>query len=188
MKNISPSFSKTNWINLRLLGLLVLLLASVSLSAQTQPYKSSVGLKLGYPNLLAYKTFLGESSSALELSVGARRYSSRNSWIVIGAGYLLHKDFDNLLPSMSFTESENIFIYFGAGASVYLWSYRFASDLNEFGSTSLGVQAYLGAEYRFVDLPLAIGLEYAPTFALRNTYYGRLGWGYGTLTVRYLLK
>ena len=188
MKNISTSLPTSSWNKLRLLSLVLLLLGSVSLSAQTQRYKSGIGLKLGYPNLIAYKTFLGESAHAFELSVGARRYSSRNNWVVIGAGYLIHKDFDRLLPAVDFPETENISVYFGAGASVYLWSYRYDSDRNSYGSTSLGIQAYLGAEYRFEELPLVIGLEYAPTFSLRNTYYGRLGWGYGTFTVRYVLK
>lgn len=164
-----------------------ILCCSLSATAQTQPYKSAVGLKLSYYGIATLKTFLGSTSNALELGVGTRGFVGLgNRWTTITGAYLIHRDIDELLESLGI-EDENITAYFGGGVSMYFWSYRNLVDRDRYGSRSFGLQAYGGAEYRFEEFPFVVGLEYSPRIFFGRTLSNGLGLGYGTVTLKYVL-
>lgn len=188
--NSSSQFlsTKSARISTSSLILVCLMFCSLSSFAQTQPYKSAVGLKLSYYGIATLKTFLGTSSNALELGVGTRGYyvGLGNRWTTVTGAYLIHRDIDELLESLGIGD-ENITAYFGGGVSMYFWSYRSIADQNRYGSRSFGVQAYGGAEYRFEEYPFVVGLEYSPRLFFGRTILNGLGLGYGTVTVKYIL-
>jgi len=147
----------------------------VSTDLHAQQFKSAVGLRLGSPTSVSLKTHLNESN-ALELMAGGRWYSGY-SWYNLGAAYQIHKP-------LNIEGVEGLEYYFGAGASVYFWSFDFASDAS---STTLGVQGYLGAQYTFKDTPISITVDWVPTIFI-NSYLTGFGGGYGGLGVRYVFK
>ncbi|MFT6335156.1 MAG: hypothetical protein ACI86M_001790 [Saprospiraceae bacterium] len=157
--------------------LIILAIAIViSVSSYAQNYKSSVGLRLGYPVAGSFKTFISETS-ALEGIVGFGSYSSYLTYINVRANYLIHSDIESV---------ENLQWFYGAGVGVFIWSYDdlyFSERNNNIG---LGISGIIGAEYTFEDLPLAVSVDWAPTFIVSGVGSG-FGSGYGAFTVRYIL-
>lgn len=168
---------------------LFLCLSLLDLQAQQQPYKLAAGLRMGYPMAVSVKTFLGGTSHALEGTIGTRGFGiNRIRWTSITGGYLVHRDIESILESLDISDAGHLSYYFGAGASALIWSYNNPIDRDRYGSTSLGIQGYLGVEFKINDVPLAIGTDWTPTIFLGNTYLGGLGLGYGTLAIRYVIK
>lgn len=144
-------------------------------SANAQSYKSAVGLRLGYPWSVTYKTFLNDNG-ALEVYAGYRGWEFYN-WFSLNAAYQYHKPF----PSV-----ENLSWYVGGGAGVYFWSYDNAF-LEADESTSFSLQGYLGLDYKFENAPFNISVDWVPTFFLTG-YGSGFGAGYGNLAVRYVIN
>ena len=162
--------------NLFLIGIFMLFSFISNLSAQAD-YNSAIGLRLGYPTSISYKTFI-DYDAAIEGYIGWRDYSFGNYFSVSGA-YQKHKPFP---------ETEGLQWYFGGGASLYFWGYE--DEFKEVGytSTSFGVQGYLGLDYKFLRAPINISLDWVPTFFLGSSLnINTFGGGFGGLTVRYVI-
>lgn len=153
-------------------ALFVLFLFSVN--SQAQDYKTAVGLRLGYPLSVSYKTFLSDRG-AFEGVAGLRSFSGY-SWINIGAYYQHHTE----IPSV-----EGLKWYYGGGANLYFWSYDagFAGG----SSTSIGISGVLGLDYKFADAPINVSVDWIPTFFI-NGFGSGFGGGYGALAARYVLN
>lgn len=146
-----------------------------------QDYKTAIGGRLGYPLSASIKHFINESH-ALEANVGTRGFRSHR-WTNISAAYQIHKSFNtNELP-------DNLKWYYGFGASVYFWSWTndYSYYRDEYSSSSVGVQGYIGLDYTFDELPLNLTLDWVPSFFV-NGFGNGLGAGYGSLGVRYVWK
>ena len=106
-----------------------------------QEYSSAVGARLGYPLSASYKTFMGDSNNALELIAGFRSFSFYN-WFTVGGAYQFHNEIESV---------DGLQWYYGFGASAYFWSF----DTGFFGDTSVGtsvgIQGYIGLDYKFAD-------------------------------------
>lgn len=158
---------------LRLIALTLCLCFTYQSEAVAQDYKSAVGLRLGYPWALSYKTFISESS-AIEAYVGYRGYSSFN-WITINGAYQIHNDISSV---------DGLQWYYGAGAGVQLWN----SDFFDSGETTFTISGYLGLQYTFADAPISVTADWVPTLFLGDGFgTGGFGGGYGNLAVRYVL-
>lgn len=144
-----------------------------------QSYKSSAGVRLGYPIAGSYKTFINEDT-ALEGVVGFGSYSSFVSYTNIRAAYLKHIDLE--VESIS-----NLQWYYGGGAGVFIWSYNDTYFGEQASATAFGISGYIGVEYTFEDTPLAISIDWAPTYIL-GSFGGGLGAGYGALAARYIIS
>lgn len=169
--------------------MLGMLLFTGAAQAQTQPYQWSTGLRLGYPFSVTLKRFLGHGSHALEGTVGRRNFGYASiHWTTVTGAYLVHRDMDKLLEAFNMEPVKNLSYYIGAGVAAYFWSYRNSSYQGRYGTTSMGIQAYIGSEYKIDNLPLSVGVDWVPTFFIGEAYYGGFGWGYGTLSVRYVFK
>jgi opacity protein-like surface antigen len=158
--------------------ILIILIAAFAFgtSAQAQDFKSAVGLRLGYPLSISYKTFMDEKS-AIEGYVGFRAFSGVGSYFTISGAYQIHNDFPDV---------NNLQWYYGAGASVNFWSFK-STFLEDFSSTSFGVQGYLGLSYTLEDTPLNLSVDWIPTIFLGG-YSSGFGGGYGSLAARYILN
>lgn len=157
--------------------------ASVSLSGQD--YQSAVGLRLGSPVSLSYKTFLGGEPNALEAFVSYRTRTFANfgiedyRWtsIGLGAAYQIHDEIDAV---------DGLYWYYGFGASVYFWSYNNDIFFEDESTTSFGLQGYLGLDYTFENVPISLTLDWVPTYFI-NGYVDGFGADYGALSVRYTI-
>jgi hypothetical protein len=141
-----------------------------------QPFKSAVGVRLGYPLSASYKTFLNESN-AVEVYAGFRGFTGYNSISVNGA-FQIHQDLG---------ATEGLQWYYGGGAGIEFWSYDFIDD----SSTFLRLAGYLGLQYTFQDTPISVTADWVPTFIVGDGIGGfgttGFGAGYGALGVRYVL-
>ncbi|MEM9919596.1 MAG: hypothetical protein AAF990_15970 [Bacteroidota bacterium] len=158
-----------------ILALPITLLLLVATSAEAQIYTTAVGARLGYPLSASIKHFVNESV-ALEGYVGLRNWRTYR-WANISGAYLVHKPFPDV---------DNLQYYFGGGGSIYFWNYKedFIGDND--ASISFGLQAYLGLDYTFDDVPISITLDWIPTLFL-NGFGSGFGGRYGSLGVRYIL-
>lgn len=151
-----------------------------SFALQAQDYNSAIGLRLGSPSSISYKTFIN-GSHALEGYVGFRSYGF-GSWINISGAYLVHNDIGDV---------DGLMWYYGGGVSAFFWNYDndlFGAD--DYSSTSFGIQGYLGLDYKFDGAPVNISLDWIPTFFLGGDLNlgSNFGGAYGSLAVRYTLN
>ena len=144
--------------------ILIIFLGGI-VTSQAQNYNSAIGLRLGYPNSVTYKHFVSESN-AIELYGGIRRFFG-SSLININGAYQIHTPIESV---------DNLQWYYGAGAGVGLGD----------GFTSISLSGYIGLDYKFDDLPLALSIDYVPTYFLGSSSLNFQG-GYGNLAARYIL-
>lgn len=142
---------------------------------QAQSYSNAVGLRLGYPLSATYKHFLNEES-AVEVFAGVRSWAGY-SWVNVGGLYEFHKPINGV---------ENLNWYFGGGASVYFWNYKY-DYLENNSSLSVGVMGTLGLDYKFEELPINVSADWVPVFFV-NGYNNGFAGGYGAVSVRYVLN
>ncbi|TAF73635.1 MAG: hypothetical protein EAZ53_12355 [Bacteroidetes bacterium] len=138
-----------------------------SLAAFSQTYKSAIGAKLGHGLVASYK-YMFSKPHAVEAFAGFTWYGGG---FIAGASYQYHI----MIPDV-----KGLSVPLGAGAMFGAY--------NNLGFASAGVIAVtgnVGLEYAFSDIPLSLGLEYMPAFAL-NGGYGYFP-GFGALNVRYIL-
>lgn len=150
------------------------------MDANAQSYKSAIGLRLGYPWALTYKTFISQQG-ALEVYAAARQYGYigyNYGWISINGAYQHHFPLNDVLDGLQW--------YVGGGAGLQFW--HFDDNFPNAGSNqSVSLQAYLGVDYKFDEIPLNLTLDWVPNIYLNgytNGFYGRSA----NLGVRYVLK
>ncbi len=157
------------------MALFVLVFVSSS-SIKAQSYSTAVGLRLGYPLSVSIKHFVSDKN-AIEGFVGFRSYSGY-SWRNIGGLYQMHSPISGI---------DGLNWYWGAGASVYFWSYKNGFVYGDSGKTSLAILGTLGLDYKLENTPLNISLDWVPALFI-NGYSSGFGGGYGALSVRYVLN
>lgn len=140
-----------------------------------QDYNAAVGLRLGYPLSLTYKTFISETN-ALEGYAGFRSFGRSVSFLSLNAAYQIHKDIEDV---------DKLQWYYGVGANIAFWSGDFLNS-----NTSFGVAGYAGISYTFEDIPLNLSLDWIPTFFINgnNGFADGFGGAYGSLAGRYILS
>lgn len=160
-----------------LLSLLITGFAFAS-KVQAQDYKSAIGLRLGYPLSLTYKTFLTEKS-ALDLYVGYRGYANVYSYITVGGFYEIHNDINGV---------DGLKWFYGFGASVLFLNYNnaYSGWIDLPGKFGVGLSGIIGLDYAFADAPIELSLDFAPTIRIGGWDSGFYPWG--ALSARYILK
>lgn len=139
-----------------------------SAKAQT-PYNSALGIVFdghdGSNIGIQYKKALTNTSAA-QFQVAFREH-----WFSFGADW----QYEQAIPDL-----HNLAWYVGIGANVGLWSYKSNSEV------FLGLRPQLGLEYKIPSAPLAMHVDYKPTFGL-NHDAGFNGGGF-TFGIKYVLK
>ena len=152
-----------------LLAAVVLLLISASVGAQD--YKTSLGLRVGYPYGATVKHFLSKTD-AIEGIIG----SSYGGLTV--TGLYENEHWTGKYPGLNW--------YWGLGAHVGFWDAAANPHISDvtYNGAVIGVDGVLGLEYTFDDFPLNLSLDLLPSFNL----IGDTNWGgiYGALSVRYV--
>jgi hypothetical protein len=140
------------------------LMAIISLAAISMSQAQELGIRFG--NALGNK-----SSVAIDGVFGLGKFSRIHADVSFGDGVALEALWDFLYRPIP---DSPINWYVGVGPSLYLSS-----------PFALGASGEIGLEYRFADLPLAIGLDYRPTFVIvENTDFVN-SFGFN---VRYVFK
>ena len=136
-----------------------------------QDYSTGIGVRGGFYNGLTVKHFLGESS-AVEAIV-ATRWAGFDLTLL----YELHKDNAFGVDRLNW--------YYGIGGHVGLWNDSFLPNSTVTGSfIAIGVDAILGLEYNFQEIPINLSIDWKPAFnILGGTRF--LGDG-GALSLRYI--
>jgi hypothetical protein len=150
--------------------LLFYLLVLMAISTQAQHYKHSAGVRTGYTSAITYKYFI-KDDQAIELMA-----SGRNNGFQVTALYQFNKP-------MELSFNDRFFAYYGVGASAGYEKYtRRTSDTNvntptpvfaydEHSYLTMGINTILGVEYRWLAMPLTIGLDIKPFFQFIGMRY-----------------
>lgn len=136
-------------------------------------YDKAIGLRFGVPLAASFKFFVSDPG-AIELYAGYRNYSIGYNYFNLGAMYQYHKSISGV---------DGLSWYFGGGASVWFFSYDFATDAN---GTGIAINGVLGLDYTFDGAPINLSVDWMPTFLLTGYGDGFAG-GYGALSARYIL-
>lgn len=152
-------------------------LLSMAVAGNAQNYKSAIGARLGYPLSASFKTFINERG-AIEAFAGFRGWTGYR-WFNVGATYQHHSSLADVTEGLSW--------FVGGGASAYFWSFDNGFLNDGAGSTSIGILGIVGLDYKFVDAPVNISVDWMPAVFV-NGYGSGFGAGYGGLSVRYVFK
>lgn len=142
-------------------------------------YKSAIGLRLGYPASISFKTFVNEKG-AFEGFLGYRRYASYVNYLTVGALYEVHTPF----PSV-----EGLGWYYGGGASAIFWNYDDTYFINDdYNSLNIGIMGCLGLDFKFPNAPVNLSVDWVPTFIIGSAYNDGFRGDAGALSARYTFK
>ncbi len=158
-------------------GILILFMLGLCQTSFAQGnYKTAIGLRLGSPVALSYKTFVKEDIAA-EGYLSFRSFSGY-SFTSVGVSGQKHTP----IPSV-----ERLSWYYGAGLGAFFYSFDNDFIRGDSGSLGIGIQGYLGLDYALADTPLNFSVDWIPTFFVSGFGSG-FGAGYGTFAVRYILN
>lgn len=144
------------------LGILLLLSISWMLyapEAQAQTYGTGVGLRAGVTTGLSVKHFL-TAEGAIEGVI-----HSRWKGLIVTGLYEYHMDI---------REVRGLRWFYGGGAHLGTWGDRSDPPFDDPDEsyTVFGIDGILGLDYKFVDAPINISLDYKPAFNLNQD----VGW------------
>lgn len=157
-----------------ILFLLLFVGLGMTTNTQAQDYKSAIGLRLGYPISITYKTFLNETN-AIEIFGGFRSYNQYTT-VNVTAGYLLHNDFPDV---------ERLKWYYGLGGGVAFYNFDNDFVVDDDG-LSIVINGFLGLDYTLKDTPINLSVDWIPGIFIGG-YGSGFGAGRGALSVRYIL-
>lgn len=145
--------------------------------AQVQNYNKAIGLRLGNPLSVSFKTFIMDDS-ALEVYAGLGGGYAGGKYFNLGAMYQRHMDIEGV---------DGLAWFFGGGGSLQFWNYDsgYAG-----GSLIVGVNGVIGLDYEFANAPLNLSIDWTPTILIGDLYAGLdlFRVGYGALSARYILN
>lgn len=162
------------------LALIAVLAAAHGLQAQF--YRNSSGVRLGYTSALTYKHFLNEEQ-AVEFMASGR-----------GDGFQLTTTYQFNQP-LEVTFNDNFYLYYGVGAHIGYerkGERRLADplsteyDIKRKAFFAMGVDTILGIEYRWLSVPVTVGLDVKPYLDFVGMRYTNLRFWDTALTIKYV--
>ncbi|MEQ9468808.1 MAG: hypothetical protein RLN88_15470 [Ekhidna sp.] len=144
----------------RILSLFFLLISITATSQQL--YEKSSGIRLGHTSGITFKKFVTEDE-AVELIL-----SGRNEGMHVTVQYLFHEP-------MEFSFNDRFYLHYGIGGHI---GYEKFDDIAKTLSNAagdafiyqeksffiMGVDASLGIEYRWLEVPITLGFDIKPYF------------------------
>jgi len=151
--------------------LVITLIFSMSAITVAQDYQTAGGVRGGLYNGLTIKHFLGSKSAAE--GILTTRWQGFN----ITGLYELH--------SMNAFDVSRLNWYYGIGGHIGFWNGAYTPFLSTSDNyTVIGVDAILGLEYNFEEIPINVSVDWKPALNLIG-YTGFLADG-GALSIRYI--
>ena len=123
-------------------------------SLRAQDYKNAIGGRFGAANGITFKTFLTERN-AIDAILNFRSTKSYSSLALTGL-YEVHT------PFTLFPNTPGFSWYYGAGGSIGSYKDK-STDEEDF---RLSIDGVLGLDYKFVDAPINISLDWKPAIDL----------------------
>ena len=160
-----------------------MLLAAFSSYSQ-QLYEKSGGIRLGHTSGLTYKKFVLEDE-AMELIL-----SGRNDGLQFTAIYLFHEP-------MEFSFNDRFYLHYGLGGHI---GYEKFDDLAKVLSNAagdefiyeersffaMGIDASLGIEYRWLEIPATFGFDIKPYFNFIGMRYTKAKFWDAAISFKYV--
>lgn len=169
---------------IKLLATLTIILISVG-SSYAQYYANSAGLRLGGSSGITYKRFVTEVQ-AFELLLSWRDKGTQLTGL-----YMWNKP-------LNIGENEKFFFYYGGGShfgyvkrsnKVLYYPGEESSSPSFYYEDkayfSMGVDAILGIEYRFLSIPVTIALDTKPYFSFQGFRYTRSDFWDSSFAIKY---
>jgi len=150
--------------------LLLSLSVFLSMASFGQDYRTSLGLRVGFPYGVTVKHFLNKTN-AIEGVLA----SSWGGFVI--TGLYENEHWTGQYPGLNW--------FWGVGAHAGFWDANRNPYIDEtYVGSVIGVDAILGLEYTFDEIPLNLSLDILPSLNL----IGQTGWGgiFGGLSVRYV--
>lgn len=150
--------------------MIVLSVTFLTVTLNAQDYQTSLGLRAGYPYGLTVKHFLGKTNAVEGILAGS--YGG-----LVITGLYENEHWTGQYPGLNW--------FWGFGGHVGFWAAGRNPNLDEvYNGSVIGLDAILGLEYTFDEIPLNLSLDILPSLNL----FGFTGWGgiYGALSVRYV--
>jgi hypothetical protein len=151
-------------------GLIMVLILVVCVITKAQDYNTGIGLRVGWFNGITVKHFITENK-AIEAIASTR-------W----GGYDFTALFEIHKPAF---DADGLYWYFGVGGHIGFWE----GDRVRWSNTDkpynvIGVDAILGMEYNFNEVPINLSLDWKPAFNLVgiNGFWG----DGGAFSIRYI--
>lgn len=163
---------------------ILLILIGITLSTRAQElYQNSAGIRVGHTSGLTYKKFF-EDDEAIEVMMSGRR------------GMQITLSYQTYLP-LEFSFNEGFYAYYGWGGHVGVERYNrlnkvlIQEDPPEFAFErksyyTMGIDAYLGVEYRWLSVPMTISFDVKPYFNYIGMRYGRAKFWDSALSFKYV--
>jgi hypothetical protein len=149
--------------------IIMLFLAAVTLGAQAQSYKSAIGLRLGDPTGVTFKTFITKTN-ALELLMGTGYWGNNFAF----AGYYEWQNATGWTPNLDW--------FAGPGVHIGFWNETYQEEYSS--GVLVGVDGVVGLEYTLEDIPLNFAFGVGPSIQFTggpDPFY----WN-GGISVRYI--
>ena len=148
-------------------------------TSYSQNYTQAIGFRGGYTSGVTYRQYI-DDNEALEGII---------SWKTKGLIISVIKQFSE---PYSFDFSDHLFVCYGYGGHFgYKYSDHYNSFFGRFNYQSkkispiVGMDGYLGLEYRIYELPFIFGIDYKPFFEFSTRQYFRLQLGDVAFAVKY---
>ncbi|MEO9870155.1 hypothetical protein [Ekhidna sp.] len=153
-------------------------------AAGQQLYEKSAGLRLGHTSGLTFKKFVNEDE-AVEMIL-----SGRNEGMQFTAQYLFHEP-------MEFSFNDRFYLHYGVGGHM---GYEKFSDISKTLSNAagdafiyedktfftMGVDASLGIEYRWLEVPATFGFDIKPYFNFIGMRYTKAQFWDAAISFKYV--
>ena len=139
----------------------------VSISAFSQNYQSAIGLKVGYDVAFTYKTHMSQTN-ALELGASlSGLYNPERLDLLVNGFYTWEYQLAGI---------NGLSWYVGPGA--YLGAHL-GKKIEDAPALSASINAMLGLEYKFENIPLALSIDWTPGLNLTGIAFSWHGGGVG---------
>jgi len=148
----------------------VLIALFLGLKSNAQDYNTGIGLRGGWASGLTIKHFMHGNKAVEGI------FDSRWHGFSVTGLYEVHQQ--------AF-EVNRLNWYYGIGAHIGFWNGKYYWNYNDDRNyTVIGIDAILGLEYNFEEIPFNIGIDWKPAFNLTDSS-GFWGDG-GAISVRYI--
>ncbi|WP_442589029.1 hypothetical protein ACSBL2_23690 [Pedobacter sp. AW31-3R] len=136
-----------------ILCLAVIATFAIQFSSKAQDYDNAIGGRFGAANGVTFKTSLGDNKM-IDLIANFRSNDNYRYFRITGL-YEVYKPIQN---------AAGLNWYYGAGASIGTAKWRHFD--NRSSDLYLSVDGVLGLDYKFVDAPINISLDWKPAIEL----------------------
>lgn len=157
----------------------------ISMGITAQPtYKQSAGVRLGHTSGMTFKKFVAKEE-AIDFIL-----SGRNEGLHLTTMYVFH-------TPMQFSFNENFYAYYGVGGHVGFERFNdlekrispvsvIGFQFENKGYYTMGIDAIIGLEYRWLTVPVTIGFDIKPYYNFIGMRFSRAHFWDSAISFKYV--